>query len=265
MNKKERITAAKEHYKLINNLQVETEKSITKTKIFKINVDVPPSKYEEKYEKTEIEVVGQSVVTTSLKEFSENVLVTILNVSSATNPCGEWLTGGIGQEESLAASTTLYLSLQQSASKMYELNENNEKNGYYQDLAVYTPNVIFLRNIDGVLLDKQTSVSVISVPAVNSGRVLEHAKKKRLNIHNTEKTIDKIMKSRCVAILKIAAKYETQILILTAYGCGDCKNNPHTIAWVFKNLLGKEFKGVFKKVIFSIQDKVQLESFENMF
>jgi uncharacterized protein (TIGR02452 family) len=264
MNKKERTAAAEEHYKLINNLQVETKKSITKTKIFKINVDIPSPKYEPKYEKTEIQVVSQSLVTTTLKEVSDD-LVTILNVSSATNPCGEWLNGGIGQEESLASSTTLYLPLQQSASKMYELNEDNEKNGYYQDLAVYTPGVIFIRNIDGVLLEKQTSVSVISVPAVNSARVLEHAKKKRLNINNTEKTIDKIMKSRCVAILKIAAKYETHVLILTAYGCGTCKNNPHTIAWIFKNLLSKEFKGVFKKVIFCIQDKVQLESFENMF
>ena len=66
--------------------------------------------------------------------------------------------------------------------------------------------------------------------------------------------IHKVMESRCSAILKVAAKYNTDVLILNAFGCGVFKNNPNDVAWIFKQLLERTFSRVFKKIIFAIDN-----------
>jgi len=262
MNKKDRKALAEEQLEYITNMS--TENSINNTKIFKIQFKVP-HKYESKYEDTEIQVVEQSTISATLKECNTDGLVTVLNFASAVRPCGGWLQGGTGQEESLASATTLYIPLQKAATKMYKLNEEDPQNGYYHNFAVYTPDVSIVRNSDGELLETHSNISVISVPSVNTTRVFEYAQKKKMDFIDTRKTIDIVMKSRCVSILKIAAKYDTETLILGAYGCDQTsKNNPNTVSWVFKNLLSREFNGVFKKVVFAIQDENNLDSFNQV-
>ena len=74
------------------------------------------------------------------------------------------------------------------------------------------------------------------------------------------------MESRCTAILKVAAKYDTEVLILGAFGCDVFRNNPNDVAWTFKKLLDKTFSGVFKKVVFAIPEEgANLEAFTQIF
>ena len=163
----------------------------------------------------------------------------------------------MAQEESLALATTLYLPLSKTAKPMYDRNEMNPKLGFYNDLIVYSPDVLVFRDDDGEFIEKAFPIAVISVPAVNAGNVRDNVKKKTARIKT-------VMESRCTAILKVA-KYDTEILILGAFGCGVFKNNPNDVAWMFKQLLSKTFAGVFKKVVFAIpQGDKNMESFEQI-
>ena len=183
--------------------------------------------------------------------------MTVLNFASAKHPGGGWLNGSMAQEESLALATTLYLPLSKTAKPMYDRNEMNPKLGFYNDLIVYSPDVLVFRDDDGEFIEKAFPIAVISVPAVNAGNVRDNVKKMTARIKT-------VMESRCTAILKVA-KYDTEILILGAFGCGVFKNNPNDVAWMFKQLLGKTFAGVFKKVVFAIpQGDKNMESFEQI-
>ena len=261
MSRKQRKQKAEEHLDMISNLsgnKLETlNKSINNTKIFGIKVGVPPPIYEQRYEDTEIRVDETTTINAVIANHSLNSpdeVMTVLNFASTKHPCGDWLKGGTSQEESLAHATTLYIPLVRTAKPMYDLNERDTKNGFYQDLMVYTPNVIVLRDDVGDLLETHFNVSIISVPAVNTCNVYEHAKKKHIGSRLMDTQIHKVMESRCSAILKVAAKYNTDVLILNAFGCGVFKNNPNDVAWIFKQLLERTFSRVFKKIIIAIDN-----------
>ena len=269
MSRKERKQLAEEHLEFIQSLPDDqrdiVKSSVDNTRIFNIKVGYPSPLYERKYKETSIDVIDSTTIQAVLDEYKSEGLVTVLNFASAKHPGGGWLRGSMAQEESIASATTLYIPLSQSAGKMYKLNENDPKSGYYQDLIVYTPDVLVLRDDNGELLENSMCISVISVPSVNSGVVYEHAKKKRIDTNYTKKMIQLLMESRCTAILKVAAKYDTEVLILGAFGCGVFKNNPNDVAWIFSQLLDKTFGGVFKKVIFAIPNDKNMEVFSKIF
>jgi len=270
MSRKQRREHAEEHLAFIQNLpadqQILVDLSIKETKIFQIKVGIPPPVYEPRYEETDIHVVDGTTIQTVLDyKVDPEQLVTVLNFASATHPGGGWLRGSRAQDESLAMASTLFFPLSKVASKMYSLNEKDPKNGFYQDLIVYSPHVAVLKDDDNELLNTPVYMSVISVPAVNVGVVHEYTEKKRLDLYQIDSQIKKVMMSRCTAILKVAAKYNTDTLILGAFGCGVFRNNPNDVAWTFSQLLNKQFLGVFKKVIFAIPNDKNLGVFQQIF
>lgn len=265
MNRQLLKEQAEEHHEFLMNLPEDlkeiVDKSIINTKIFNIKVGTPTPKYQKKYE-TEIVFIQDTTISAVLSNYPDSGLVSVLNFASAKHPGGEWLLGSQEQEESLARTTTMYLSLSQGAKQMYKKNEEEPKSWFYQDLIVYSPNIIILTDDKKSLsAENRKSISLISVPAVNVRAVRENAKKKRKNMAQIQQQIDNTMLSRCAAILKIAAKYETEILFLGAFGYGD---NTHYVAWTFRKLLNKEFDGVFKKVIFAIPDDKNFNIFLNV-
>ncbi len=68
----------------------------------------------------------------------------VLNFASAKNPGGGFLNGAMAQEESLAASSTLYPTL--TAHEEYYRSNRLQSSMVYTDHAIYSPDVLFFRD-----------------------------------------------------------------------------------------------------------------------
>ncbi|MCJ8282517.1 MAG: TIGR02452 family protein, partial [Rivularia sp. ALOHA_DT_140] len=114
--------------------------------------------------------------------------VLCLNFASAKNPGGGFLNGSQAQEESLARATGLYPCIFQMT-RMYEKNRYYGSCLYLDDM-IYSPQVPVIRDDDDNLLDKPFLVSILTVPAVNTGAVKQNGKKQE------NKQIEKTMLQR---------------------------------------------------------------------
>ena len=94
----------------------------------------------------------------------------VLNFASAKNPGGGFLNGAMAQEESLAASSTLYKTL--TAHEEYYRNNRLETSMIYTNHAIYSPDVVFFRDGRFRLIQPAVKASVLTLPAVNMGQVL---------------------------------------------------------------------------------------------
>jgi uncharacterized protein (TIGR02452 family) len=101
--------------------------------------------------------------------------IVILNFASAKNPGGGFLGGASAQEESLARSSCLYPS-QTKDWTMYHFNRN-QTDFLYSDYMIYSPNVVFWFDDNGISFESPIQVDVITSPAPNKGAMLQHNRK----------------------------------------------------------------------------------------
>ena len=127
-----------------------------------------------KSESTETSAVDAENISTVdailrlVKEGKQNIGV--LNFASAKNPGGGFLNGAMAQEESLAASSTLYKTL--IAHEEYYQKNRAQRSMMYTNHAIYSPDVVFFRDGRFQLVEKPFKASVLTLPAVNMGQVL---------------------------------------------------------------------------------------------
>lgn len=76
------------------------------------------------------------------QEGRENIGV--LNFASAKNPGGGFINGAMAQEESLAASSTLYRTL--TVHEEYYRENRAQRSMMYTNYAIYSPDVVFFRD-----------------------------------------------------------------------------------------------------------------------
>lgn len=176
--------------------------------------------------------------------------IAVLNFASAKNPGGGFLNGAMAQEESLAASSSLYASL--ITHEEYYRENRACKSMMYTDYSIYSPDVAFFRDGTFRLLPKPVAASVLTLPAVNMGQV----KRKGENIQQAELA----MKHRMKLALAIFAYHKCENLILGAYGCGVFCNDPKQIAVWWKELLEEYFPYQFQSVIFAVLDRSARQS-----
>lgn len=185
----------------------------------------------------------------------------VLNFASAKNPGGGFLNGAKAQEESLAISSGLYLTLLENE-KYY--NENRKCGSMiYTDYAIYSPEVVFIRDKNLSLVKTPITASILTMPAVNMGQIL-------LKTPELKEEAEKVMKQRMRKVLYIFANKNNKTLILGAYGCGVFRNNPVLIARYWYQLLREEkLETNFENIIFAIYDtstnKNTLNAFYNQF
>jgi uncharacterized protein (TIGR02452 family) len=192
---------------------------------------------------TAVELRSESTLSAILRLGRQSKKVGVLNFASAKNPGGGFLNGALAQEESLAASSALYLS-QLECPVYYETNRAC-RSMMYTDCAIWSPDTVFFRDDRGALLNTPVTASVLTLPAVNYGQVLTHGE-------NTV-TAKATMKRRMKIALAIFADQDCDTLILGAYGCGVFRNDPGDVAKWWSELL-TEYGGHYKTVIFSILD-----------
>merc|ERR1712129_14053 len=73
------------------------------------------------------------------------------------------------------------------------------------------------------------------------------------------------LRERAARVLQVFAEHSTADLVLGAWGCGVFKNEPKTVATIFKHLLGGRFSGAFRRVIFAVLDPRMAEDFAKVF
>lgn len=196
---------------------------------------------------TVFEVVNDTtlnVVRRLLAEGKGRVLY--LNFASARNPGGGFQEGSQAQEESIARATGLYPCLRQ-ARRYYEINRQVESR-LYTDHMIYSPEVPILKDEEGNMLDRFLTASVITAPAVNAGVV-------RQEEPGRSEEIEPTMRRRIDYVLSIAKAHHHPYLVLGAWGCGVCQNEPKAIARYFADALSGKYAGNFRQVTFAIFDK----------
>lgn len=182
----------------------------------------------------------------------------VLNFASAKNPGGGFINGAMAQEESLAASSTLYRTL--LAHEEYYQKNRAQSSMMYTDHAIYSPDVVFFR--DGLfrLVESPVKASVLTLPAVNMGQVV-------LKGENTEEA-KRIMRRRMKLALTIFAQQGAKHLVLGAYGCGVFRNDPNLIAAWWQELLEESMGGYFDSVFHAVLDRSKngdcIKAFENV-
>ena len=170
-------------------------------------------KNEKEAKKPNIEITDETTISAARRlVVDEGVSETVcLNFASAKNPGGGFLTGSQAQEESLARSSGLYLSISQK-NEMYDYNRGI-KTCLYSDYMIYSPKVPVFRDDNNKLLNEAFLVSFITAPAVNAGVVREREKENLEKIHS-------VMLDRIKKILLVAALNDNKAIVLGAYGCG---------------------------------------------
>ena len=62
------------------------------------------------------------------------------------------------------------------------------------------------------------------------------------------------MRKKIMAMFDLLLMEKQYYIVLGAFGCGAYYNPPHEVAKIFRNLLNREYKGRFAKVVFAILD-----------
>ena len=168
----------------------------------------------------------------------------VLNFASAKNPGGGFINGAMAQEESLAASSTLYRTL--TAHEEYYRENRARSSMMYTDYGIYSPDVAFFRDGKFKLVEKPVYASVLTLPAVNMGQVLlkgEDAEEAR-----------RVMRRRMKLALAIFADQGAKNLVLGAYGCGVFRNDPVQVAIWWKEIMEEGFEQYFESVVYAVLD-----------
>lgn len=182
----------------------------------------------------------------------------VLNFASAKNPGGGFINGAMAQEESLAASSTLYRTL--TAHEEYYQTNRSQTSMMYTDHAIYSPDVVFFRDGRFQLVDTPVRASVLTLPAVNMGQVIQKGE-------DTAEA-ERVMHRRMALALAIFAEQGARNLVLGAYGCGVFRNDPYLIAAWWKELLAERVGGCFDFVFHAVLDRSRsgdcIKAFENI-
>ena len=207
--------------------------------------ETPPLPPKAEGMKTRVSLKNQSTVQAVLELAGEEGLG-VLNFASAKNPGGGFLNGAMAQEESLAASGGLYPTLLPHT----EYYRRNRACGtmMYTGCAIYSPGVVFFRDGEFRLVQRPVTASVLTLPAVNLGQVLQKGEDpSRARV---------AMKERMRRALRLFGAMGAQSLVLGAYGCGVFRNDPVDVARFWQELLvGEGWGRLFEQVSFSILER----------
>jgi len=191
----------------------------------------------------------------------------VLSFADAKKRGGGFLSGVSTQEESIARSSTLYPSLScPVAEPFYSLHLHDPRAGYYSHSMIYSPNVLFLRDDDGIW-QKPICVEVLTAAAVNAA-VVKQSIMGRLAPKSEAAKVEKAMRERAARALYAFERHGVRHLVLGAWGCSASQNDVRTIAGIWADLLGREgsrFRYCFDRVIFAIPEQEMFKAFEKVF
>lgn len=181
--------------------------------------------------------------------------VALLNFADALIPGGFVLDGPGTQEENICRCTNLYNSLTSRGMRYYYLNRMDRDSkpdeyryletyrgidysyGKYLDALIYSPDTLILKDDTNYYYVEPRQVDVITCPTPAV----------RLNPQEFEE----IMERRIEGVLRSAASYGVEAIVLGAWGCGAFGQDPEVVAHCFAKVLNK--LPAFKNVTFAIK------------
>lgn len=176
----------------------------------------------------------------AIQKYANGEKMAVLNFSSYKNPGGMFLNGSKAQEECLCHESCLYNVLEKFKDTFYSWNEKHKNKALYLNRALYTPNIVFIKN------GKEIACDVITCAAPNKS-----AAQKYQSVSDEENS--QVLDDRIRFVLDVAKENEVKTLILGAYGCGVFGQDASEVASVFKHYLNKSYS-CFDTVIFAIPD-----------
>jgi uncharacterized protein (TIGR02452 family) len=173
--------------------------------------------------------------------------IAVLNFASARKPGGGFLSGAQAQEESLARSSGLYLSLLRCP-EFYDFHRSLDT-CLYSDRMIYSPRCPVVRDDVGHWLPTPYLVDFITSAAPNAGAIMRNEPHNRARIGPT-------LRERVGKVLALAAHYQVDALALGAWGCGVFQNDPQLVAAAFYEWLspGGAYEHRFSHVLFAVRD-----------
>lgn len=256
VNKDERATLAQQHVEMVKTkYSGAIETSIRRAQIYtrKPEQEVKTSSF---FTQTVPQVVvAQDSVTAVLNAARNhpNKKIVVLNFASYKNPGGAFLRGSRAQEESLCHESTLYPVLARFEEQYYVPNRQNLNRALYTDRALYTPEIIFMRE------DQSAIVDVLTCAAPNLRTAAKY------NLVSAEENV-KTLEKRIAFIFQILASQHVKIFIAGAFGCGVFGQDPAVVAHIFKKY-AKEIPTDLEQIIYAVpQDRsMNLMHFQNCF
>lgn len=182
-------------------------------------------------EKTIIKVLDQDSLVAERQAVQEGARrPLVLNFADNLFPGGDVRNGSGAQEESLWRRTNLCIT---QAQQFYPLLDEE---------GVYTAVATVLKDVNGVLLPNPWFSSFVAVPGLRNPTLTDN--------HLSLTDLD-ILRNKVRLICQVGAQYNHDALVLGPLGCGAWKNPPQDVAKVFREVLLREYKGVFRLVLFA--------------
>lgn len=216
----------------------EIQKCIESTIIYD-DINITPTNVDKHDKIMNINLVSFDSVSSALCA-SEKVCV--LNFASFKNPGGMFMKGSSAQEECLCHESFLYNVLKELPD-FYEYNKKNLNKALYMNRALYSPNVLFVRDPDIV-----KNVDVLTCAAPNYAAAAEYCKVDK-------DTNSKVLRDRIRFVLSIIKEQKVNSVILGAYGCGVFGQDPEEVITIFLEEINNLFStNDITKFIFAVID-----------
>lgn len=181
---------------------------------------------------------------------ANNILV--LNFANPVNPGGGVRHGARAQEEDLCSKSSLLFSLESTHAQRYYRYNKSLHTYMGSDAIILTPNVEIVKDINGELLEKSIIVSVITCAAPMITQGMEGL---------DDEQYKELFYNRICGMLKCAAYWGYQVLVLGAFGCGAFGNDAKLVSDLFYKAL-KEFnydgmraEDFFRRIDFAVLDR----------
>lgn len=179
----------------------------------------------------------------------------VLNFASARNPGGGFSTGAEAQEESLARSSGIYPCLTKFFQEFF-VPHRNAASGVYSHSLIHSPGVPVIRDEAGELLPQPYLADFVTAAAPNCGVLAQ-----RRGWDAARAEAGAVFRERMLRVLTVFAAGGSTDLVLGAWGCGVFKNDPVTVASLFREALG-HFG--FRRVIFAVLDPHMAQQFQHV-
>lgn len=214
-------------------------------------------KKDKEISKCEVRVVNDSTINLMIDQYNKYGSSCGLNFASAKNPGGGFINGAMAQEESLCYNSLLYESIKNER-KTYDFSRNHLNNGLYSTWAIYSPNVLIVRDKFMKLTEPNVKCSFITSPAPNKGVY----KGKSIDVREA-------LEERCRLVLDICIEHNEKNIVLGAFGCGVFRNSPLEVSTIWYNLLTKEnYLSYFEHIDFGVlansRDKTNFDTFRRV-
>ena len=178
--------------------------------------------------------------------------VLVLNFANPVNIGGGVYKGAKTQEEDLCRRSSLLRSLETPHSLRYYSYNRKLHTHMGSDAMIFSPEVEIFRDEHGGLIDETVIVAVLTCAAPMISYGLESM---------SEMEYQGMFYNRIVGVLKCAAYFGYEDLVLGAWGCGAFGNDAAVVSDLFCKALmeqsqnGVQTKDLFRRIVFAVRSR----------